>query len=107
MVEVDFSGEYLNASNAKQDEIVTITNEGKYELRKVGTDEKMMLDLGVEINTKAKTYSPFDKEGQILVNAWGSDTLNWVGKQFSIIIVNYTGFGGVTKQKIQPVPILD
>ena len=107
MVEVDFTGDYLNADNTKENDVVTILNEGVYEERTINGDKKMMLDIGVECNQKQKIYSPFDKEGQILVNAWGADTANWVGKQFEVIHMNYQGFGGVPKKKIVPKPIIE
>ena len=106
-MEVDFSGDYLNAQNTQPDDIITITGEGKLETRKISNEDKLMLDLPVECCGKPKTYSPFDKEGQILVDAFGSDTKNWVGKQFKVIHVNYQGFGGVVKQKIVPEPIVN
>jgi hypothetical protein len=101
-MEVDFSGEYLTADNTKDGDVALILDEGEF----VDNADKTrkIFNLKVQINGKTKIYSPWDKEGQILVKAWGNDTTNWIEKKFKVLHVAYQSFGNV-KKKIVPEPI--
>lgn len=86
MVIADFSGDFLNYDGTNDGDIVTIKDEGKVEYNE--TLKKDMFNIQVEVNGKTKTYSPNNKSGKALQEAFGMDSKNWIGKQFQIIHVD-------------------
>ena len=82
----DFSGDYLNYDGTVDGNVVTILNEGAVEHNKILN--KDMFNLKVEVNTIEKTYSPSNKAGKALQEAFGMDTKDWVGRQFEILHVD-------------------
>lgn len=82
----DFSGDYLNYEATKDGDIVTILDEGRVEYNELL--KKDMFNITVELNKKRKTYSPNNKHGKALQDAFGLDTKQWIGKQFTIIHID-------------------
>ena len=82
----DFSGDFLNYDGSEDGDIVTISGEGNVEYNE--TLKKDMFNIGVEVNGKKKIYSPNNKAGRALQEAFGIDTKDWVGKQFSILHID-------------------
>lgn len=82
----DFSGDFLNYDGSNDGDIVTILDEGKVEYNE--TLKKEMFNIGVEVNKKKKTYSPNNKAGKALQDAFGNDTKNWISKQFTVLHID-------------------
>jgi hypothetical protein len=82
----DFSGDYLNYDGTTDGDIVTILDEGRVEFNEIL--KKDMFNITVEVNKSKKTYSPNNKSGQLLQEAFGKDTKDWVGKQFTILHID-------------------
>lgn len=79
----DFSGDFLNYDGTEDNDIVTILDEGKVEYNE--TLKKDMFNISVEHNGKKKIFSPSNKTGRMLQDAFGKDTKSWIGKQFQVI----------------------
>jgi hypothetical protein len=92
----DFSGDYLNYDGTEDGDMVTILTEGKVEYNE--TLKKEMFNIDVEHNQKKKVYSPSNKAGKTLQDAFGKDTKNWIGKQFQIIHID-------KKMAIRPIKV--
>jgi len=82
----DFSGDYLNYDGTKDNDIVTILSEGKVEHSEIL--KKDLFNIEVEVDKKKKTYSPSNKAGQALQEAFGLDTKEWIGKQFQVLHID-------------------
>ena len=106
MVEADFSGDYINAENTQESDILTIVGEGTYNkiANRVTGAVKEVLNIPVELNGKKKIYTPSMETGKRLIKAFGKETNDWVGKKLQAHIVNYKSFG-VTKQTIDCTPL--
>lgn len=83
---VDFSGDFVNFEATNDGDIATILDECKLTYNE--TLKKDMWDMQVEINGKKKTYSPNNKAGQALADAFGKDSNDWIGKQFTILHID-------------------
>lgn len=105
MVETDFSGDFLNIENAKQNDIGEVIGEGEYVEITKDDKVKKILNIPVKINDKTKIYSPTKDCGKRLSKAWGTNTVKWIGKKFTVNVVNYKSFGE-TKQTIEISPLL-
>ena len=104
MVEADFSGEYLNVDNAKVDDVIVIVGKPSTELKKGQHGSYTATNIPVEINKKAKIYTPSRESGQKMVDAWGKEMDAWIGKKAKIKHVDRNSFG-VTKTYIEADPI--
>lgn len=82
----DFSGEFLNYDSTTDGDIVEILDEGKVEFN--ATLKKEMFNIHVKRGDKVMTYSPNNSCGRLLQDAFGRDTVSWVGKKFQIIHVD-------------------
>ena len=82
----DFSGDFINFDGTKDGDIITIINEGKVEYN--DTLKKDMFNISVKHNEKVKTYSPNNKAGLALQDAFGQDTKEWIGKQVQIVHID-------------------
>lgn len=96
MVVPDFSGDFLNYDGTKDGDVITITGKGRVEYNE--TLKKDMFNVEVEHNQKKKTYSPNNKAGQTLQEAFGMDADGWVGKQFEIVHID-------KKMSIRPIKV--
>jgi len=92
----DFSGDFLNFEGTQDMDIVEIMDEGKIEFNEVL--KKDMFNLKVIHNNKVKTYSPTNKAGQVLQQAFGMDTKDWKNKKFQIIHID-------KKMAIKPIKV--
>ena len=82
----DFSGDFVNFESTEDGDIVTILDEGKIEYNDIL--KKDMFNLSVEVGGKRKTYSPNNKAGKSLQDAFGKDSKGWVGKQFTVLHID-------------------
>lgn len=82
----DFSGDYLNYDGSNDGDVATIIDEGRVEFNE--TLKKDMFNISVEVKGAKKTYSPNNKSGRALQEAFGKDTKTWVGKQFTILHID-------------------
>lgn len=82
----DFSGDYLNINNTQDGDIVEILNEGKVEFNTML--KKEIFNIPVQVNGKIKAYSPSNKAGQALQDAFGMDTKNWKNQKFQVLHVD-------------------
>jgi len=82
----DFSGEFLNYDASSDGDVVTILDEGKVEYNE--TLKKEMFNIGVEVNKSKKIYSPNNKAGRALQDAFCMDSKDWVGKQFTVLHID-------------------
>ena len=88
MVETDFGGDFLRIESTKEGQIVIILNEGAYgELVYKGKTKKV-LNIDVETKGEKKIWSPGLKAGRLCQEAWGTDSINWVGKKFTIFHID-------------------
>jgi len=101
MVETDFSGNFVNAENTKDGDVMEMLDEGKFEEKDWGK----ILNINVEVNGLKKIYSPSRDTGKRFQKAWGRDSKNWIGKKAKAFIVNYKSFGN-TKQAVEFEPII-
>lgn len=90
----DFSGDFLNYDGTQDGDIVTIMDEGAVQFNE--TLKKEMFNIGVEVNMKRKTYSPNNKAGRALQEAFGEDSKEWIGKQFTVFHID-------KKMQIKPI----
>ena len=104
MVETDFSGEYLSAENTKDGDLLVFIAEGEIVDMERNGKTKKVLNIPVEVNQVKKIYTPFDADGRKLVEAFGKNTMAWVGKKARISHVRYKSFGQ-TKVGIEIEPL--
>ena len=108
-----FSGNYLKAEDCKGGEICEILDEG--EVTEIQTPEgktkavmnlQVMFDDGKE--KKEKTFTPNKSNGNILVEAYGEDTLTWVGKTFKIELTKVRVYGKVKDSiVVEPLDVVE
>ena len=84
----DFSGDFINAKSVKDGDILTILSEGEYTYS--DTLKKDVFNLKVNLNDKPKIWSPNNKHGKMLQQAFGIDTKQWVGHKVQIALVEDT-----------------
>lgn len=106
MVKADFSGEFLNSDNAKENDVITIIGKATVKEKEHNGRKYTSTDIPIEINKKPKTYSPSRESGQRMIEAWGEEMDNWVGKQATIKHV-LKQIAGVTKTYIESYPLGD
>ena len=82
----DFSGDFLNYDGTEDGDIITILAEGAVSYNE--NLKKDMYDVKVEHNGKPKTYSPNNKCGRALQDAFGKDDKKWISKQFTIVHID-------------------
>ena len=89
-----FESDYIKAENLKGEEICVVT--GKPELAEIPQADKTVktvLNVPVEMGGKVKIFTPNKTNGDILVEAFGEETDNWVGKKFQLALVDTVIFG--------------
>lgn len=106
MVETDFTGDYVNIENCKENDIAEFLSEGSYIEQEFNGKKKQILNIPVLVNGKTKIFTPSITNGKLLVKAYGSDSAKWVGKKVKCVIVNYKSYGQ-TKQTIELHPLLE
>lgn len=83
---MDFNGDFINIESTTDGDICEILDEGKVEYNE--TLKKDMFNIKVKLNDRVKTYSPSNKAGKSLQEAFGKDSKNWIGKKFTILHVD-------------------
>jgi hypothetical protein len=102
-----FSGNYLKAEDCKGGEIIEFLSIGTLEeIKSPEGDIKEVLNYEVSINGSKKTFTPNKTNGNILMEAFGEDDKNWVGKKCTIELINVNVFGKV-KKSIVVKPIVE
>ena len=87
MVLADFGGDFLSIKNSKDGDTATITGKPEYGTLTFQGKEKKVVNMEIEVDNKKLTYTPPNKAGNTLVEAWGDEMDNWVGKKFTILHV--------------------
>ena len=108
MVEVDFSGNFLNAENCKANDLGVFINEGEMKPRSANGNTWNQLTMTVSVNEKEYSHSFRSAEGKRFQEAYGKDTKDWVGKKFSIVFIPYVDNSKETpivKQGVELIPV--
>lgn len=107
MVEADFSGNFVNAENTQENDIIEIIGEGEYEENESRTGTKYRsLNIPVKVNGgRELIFTPSMDCGKKLVLAWGKETKGWIGKKGKAKIYNYKSYG-ITKQGVEIEPLI-
>lgn len=105
-MEVDFSGDYLNADNCHNGDIIEIVGEGEYKDIEWQGKKKKVFNMPVKVGEKKLTYTPNQKAGKLLVDAWGKDSKAWIGRKMLARIVTVE-IAGNESQQIRITPIKD
>ena len=99
-----FSGNFLKAEDCKGGEICKILDEGEIvELTNPEGKVKTVMNFQIKViegseklaKEAEKTFTPNKTNGNILVEAFGEETRNWIGKEFKIVMGKTTVFGKV------------
>lgn len=117
MPEFDFSGEFVNLENVSNNDMCVITSMPIAEQKESAQQKEivngvlvpkkyMVLNIPVELNGLKKKYTPDKNTGIRFQAAWGKDYAQWVGKQFSCKIEEYTAFGA-NKKRVAGYPITE
>ena len=106
MVDTGELENYLNDKSSKEGDIVEIVGDGMIENKEDAQTHRKykVLNLPVKCNGRDLIYSPNNDAIKVLNQAWGTDTLKWIGKKFQVKHYPKTAFG-VTKTAILPVII--
>lgn len=105
MVEVDFSGNFLNSDNCKANDIGTFLDEGKLIDRSANGKTWKQLTMTVEVNQKQYSHSFRSAEGKRFQEAYGKETKGWIGKQFKVEFVPYVDNDKKIQQGVELVPL--
>ncbi len=104
-MKIELSGDFLKAEDVKGGEIVMFTDSGiTAEITSPEKKVKKVVNFGVRINDDDKTYTPNKTALQILIEAFGDETEEWVGRKFKITLVKVNVFGSM-KNSIVPEPL--
>ena len=82
MVKIEQNSKYLNAGNVEDGDVITFQDEGSMRETKYGNK----LNIQVDHKEKSKIVTVNNKSQQMLSEAYGGDTVNWVGKTAKIKI---------------------
>lgn len=104
-----FSGNFLRAEDCKGGEICEILEDA--EITEIQTQEgktKAVMNLEITFDVAGKksekTFTPNKTNGNILTEAFGEETKNWIGKKFKIDLVKVRVFKEL-KNSIIVVPL--
>ena len=81
----DFSGDFISAKSIKDGDIIEIINEGAVEYSEAL--KKDTFNVKVMLNDKVKTWSPNNKHGKLLQQAFGLDSKEWIGQKVQLMLV--------------------
>ncbi|MBA7553910.1 hypothetical protein ES705_46514 [subsurface metagenome] len=91
-----FSGNFLKAEDCKGGEVCKILDEGEItELTNPEGKVKTVMNFQIKIGDQEKTFTPNKTNGNVLVEAFGEETGNWIGKEFKIALAKVSVFGKV------------
>lgn len=107
MVEVEFSGNFLNAENCKADDIGVFIDEGSLEERSKNGKTWNQLVIGVELAEKKYNHSFRSAEGKRFQEALGKETKEWIGKKFKVVFIPYVDANKEIKQGVEILPVIE
>ncbi len=87
MVEVDFSGNFLNADNCEADDIGVFIDEGKLIDREKNGNQWKQLVITISVAEKEYVHSFRSQEGKRFQDTYGKDTKNWIGQKFKTVFI--------------------
>ena len=107
MVEVDFSGNFLNADKCKAGDIGTFVDEGEMREKSANGKTWNQLVITVDINGEQLAHSFRSSEGKKFQDLHGKETKNWVGKQFRTVFIPWVdkNDNNTIKQNVEIVPL--
>lgn len=99
MVDTGELENYLNDKSAKANDIVEIMLDGVVESKEDPLTKRKykVLNLPVKCNGRDLIFSPNKDALKVLNEAWGTETMNWIGKKFRIQFYPKTSFGKTTQ----------
>ena len=102
---MEIEDKYLSVENCEEGDIITFVDAGlKAELTDKGGKKKQIVNFTVSNGRYTLTYTPGATATKELMKAFTRETNNWVGKKFTVKIVDTLSFGKPSKI-IFPVPI--
>lgn len=106
MVEVDFSGNYLNADNCKVSDVGVFIDEGEMKPRTMNGKTWEQLSITVQVAEKEYSHSFRSAEGRRFQDTYGKDTKLWIGKKFSVVFIPWVdkNDNNVIKQNVELIP---
>jgi hypothetical protein len=107
MVEVDFSGNYLNAENSKPNDLGVFIDEGKFIDKSKGSKTWKQLSITVEVSQKQYIHSFRSAEGKKFQDAFGKDTKQWIGKKFKVTHIPYVKEDKSIGYNVELIPVQD
>lgn len=118
MMEIDFSGDFINELNVADNDVLTIVSEPISEQKESPTEKifdpktRMMIakkylqhTMSVDTGSSVKTYKVDNLTGIAFQKQWGKDSSQWIGKTFSVKLEPYTAFGK-QKVRVRGVPLI-
>jgi len=100
MVIVEFKSKYISYGTTTDSDIIEIAGGGELQKQKskFSDKEEDILVLPVKHNGSDSQFSVYEKFKKPLVEAWGNESKEWVGKKFQIFHLN-------EKMEIKPLKI--
>ena len=107
MVEVNFSGNFLNSENCKANDLGVFINEGEMIDRESKGKKWQQLMMSVQVNEKEYSHGFRSSEGKKFQEAYSNDTKNWIGKKFSIVFIPWVDKddNNKIKQNVELIPV--
>lgn len=107
MVEVDFSGNFLNADVCKANDVVVFVDEGELKPRSKGESTWNVLIITVEHEEKQYSHSFRSSEGKRFQDLHGKDTQKWIGKKGKVTLIPWVDKNDNNKIKhnVELIPV--
>lgn len=105
MVEVDFSGNFLNADNVKPKDKGVFIDEGELRERTKSGSTWKQLVIGVEFAEKKYSHSFKSAEGKRFQELYGKDTKAWIGKLCEVVHIPYVDNEKKIRQGVELIPV--
>ena len=103
-MKIELGGDYLNSAICKDADIVEVTGEGEKSAIEKNGKTKEVYNIPVLLGSKKLVYTPGFKALKVLVEAWGDETKNWIGKKFQVKMV-LMEVAGREMNVIRPQPL--
>jgi len=91
MVKANFGGDYLSFDNSKDNEMYKIIGKPTPGVLTFQGKDKDVVNIPVSLiggEGKTKTYTPTNKAGKSMVEAWDEEMDNWIDKTFQVLHVD-------------------
>ena len=94
-MEIEYPSDYVKVNkNIKNGDIVKLLDEGKYETKEIGGERKKLLKFDMELaDGSGKIYTMNKTTQQNLIEAWGQDSKEWIGKELKAWVKQQMSFG--------------